>query len=57
MSIPEEIMNELMALPDAKKQEVLDFARYLRIKEEIAVDAVMDSIITENFEAFKELAK
>ena len=57
MSIPDEIMREVHSLPDTKKQEVLNFARYLRIRDEIALDMAMDDIITNNLEAFKELAK
>ena len=54
MSVPEEIMVEVQAMNDMQKREVLDF---LRQKEERELDALMDSIIDENMEAFKELAK
>ena len=57
MSLPEEIMVEVQAMNDMQKREVLDFARFLRQKEERELDALMDSIIDENMEAFKELAK
>jgi len=57
MSLPEEIMHELKSMNDHQKQEVLDFVRFLRMKEEKELDALMDSIIEDNLEAFKELAK
>lgn len=57
MSLPEEIMYELKGLNDFQKREVLDFVRFLRMKEEKELDALMDSIIEENIEAFEELAK
>ena len=57
MSLPEEIMAEVQAMNDMQKREVLDFARFLRQKEARELDALMDSIIDENMEAFKELAK
>lgn len=57
MSLPEEIMAEVQAMNDMQKREVLDFARFLRRKEACELDALMDSIIDENMEAFKELAK
>ena len=57
MSLPEEIMNELEGLNDLQKKEVLDFVRFLRMKEERELDALMDSIIEDNIEAFRELAK
>ena len=57
MSLPEAIMHELKSMNDYQKREVLDFMRFLRMKEERELDALMDSIIDDNLEAFKELAK
>jgi len=57
MSLPEEIMVELEGMNELQKREVLDFVRFLRMKEDRELDALMDSIIDENLEAFKELAK
>ena len=57
MSLPEEIMMEVMQMTDAQKAEVLDFARALRQKEDSDITALMESIVTENEEALKELAK
>lgn len=57
MSLPEEIMTEIEFMNDMQKREVLDFARYLRMKEEKELDALMDRLIDENIEALKELAK
>ena len=57
MSLPEEIMVEVMQMTDAQKAAVLDFARALRRKEDSDITALMESIVTENEEAFKELAK
>ena len=57
MSLVETIMHELKYLNADQQREVLDFVRSLRMKEEKELDALMDSIIEENIEAFKELAK
>ena len=57
MSLPEEIMMEVMRMTDAQKAEVLDFAKALRQKEESDITAMMEAIVTENEEAFRELAK
>ena len=57
MSLPEEIMREVESMNDTQKREVLDFARYLRMKEERELDSLMDEIIEENIEALMELAK
>ena len=57
MSLPEEIMREVESMNDTQKREVLDFARYLRMKEERELDHLMDHLIDENIEALMELAK
>ena len=57
MSLPEEIMREIESMNDAQKREVLDFARFLRAKEEQELDNLMDELIDENIEALMELAK
>ncbi len=57
MSLPEEIMREVESMNDAQKREVLDFARFLRAKEEQELDNLMDELIDENIEALMELAK
>ena len=57
MSLPEEIMLEIESMNDAQKREVLDFARFLRTKEDRELDSLMDELIDENIEALKELAK
>lgn len=57
MGLPEEILRELEVLSDDRRREVLDFARFLRIRDELDTDRLMDQIIDENLEAFKELAK
>ena len=57
MSLPEAIMEEVKKMNDFQKREVLDFVRLLRMKEERELDALMDGIIEDNLEAFKELAK
>lgn len=57
MSLPEEIMIEVMKMSDAQKYEVLDFAKALRLKEQRETTELMEAIVTENEEAFRELAK
>jgi hypothetical protein len=57
VSLPEEIMVELESMNDQQKREVLDFARYLRMKEARELERLMDDLIDENLEALRELAK
>jgi hypothetical protein len=57
MGLPEQIMLELEAMNDNQKREVLDFVRFLRMKEQRELERTMDSLIDENLEALLELAK
>ena len=57
MGLPEEIMDEVMQMTDAQKHEVLDYARALRRKDARELTEMMEAIVTENDEAFRELAK
>ena len=55
MSIPERILEEARDLPE--QQQLLDFALFLKMREDRALDSMMDDIISENLPAFEELAK
>ena len=57
MSLPEQIMLEVMQMTDPQKAKVLAFARALRQKEDRVITALMESIVAENEEAFRELAE
>lgn len=57
MGLPEQIMLELEAMNDNQKREVLDFVRFLRMKEQRELERTMDSLIDENLEALLDLAK
>jgi len=57
MSLTEKVLQEFQKLSDTRKNEVIDFIEYLRLKEEKELDELMDLGIEENMEALKELAK
>lgn len=57
MTLVERIVEETRTMPAAKQQQVLDFALFLKQREQQALEADMDAIIAENLDAFKELAK
>ena len=57
VSLPEQIMLEIMQMTDPQKARVLAFARALRQKEDRDIIALMESIVAENEEAFKALAE
>lgn len=57
MRLAEKLVQEFEKLPEEKKMEVLDFVEFLKQKDRKDKQALMDSIIDENAEALKELAK
>ncbi len=59
MNLDAEIMMEIMQMTDAQKVEVLSFAKVkvLRHKEDLDVSIMMEIVVTENEEAFRELAE
>ena len=57
MNLAEETMVEVMQMTDVQKAEVLDFTKALCQKEDSDITALMESIVSENEEALKELAK
>lgn len=57
MSIPERILQEARELPEQQQRQLLDFALFLKMREERELDSMMDDIISENLPAFEELAK
>lgn len=57
MTLIEQIALEASSLQPKTQQLVLDFITFLKQKEQEALEADMDAIITENLPAWKELAK
>ncbi|MBQ7305764.1 MAG: DUF2281 domain-containing protein [Clostridia bacterium] len=57
MTLAERIAEETRTMPEQAQQQVLDFALFLKQKEENAVMQDIQSIVTENLAAWKELAK
>ena len=57
MTLIEQIALEASSLQPKTQQQVLDFVTFLKQKEQEALEADMDAIITENLPAWKELAK
>ena len=57
MTLVEKIAFEVGTLQPRTQQQVLDFVAFLKQREQIAIEADMDAIITENLPTWKELAK
>ncbi len=57
MTLAEKLLQEFQALPEDKQKQVVDFVELMRNKHQKEIEAMMDDIITQNREAFLELAK
>ena len=57
MTLAEKLIREFEQLSEEKKLEVIDFIEFIKSKEQKRIEALMDTIIEENSEALKELAK
>jgi len=57
MTLAEKLLQDFQELPEEKQRQTIDFVEFLRNKEQKELEAMMDDVITENKEAFLELAK
>jgi uncharacterized protein YfbU (UPF0304 family) len=57
MSLAERFLKDFEELPEDKKKEVIDFIEFLKMRDKNELGKLMDSIIDENREAFKELSQ
>lgn len=57
MTLVERITEETRNMPEQAQQQVLDFALFLKQKEQKKLEADMDAVIEENLIAMKELAQ
>jgi hypothetical protein len=57
MSLAEKLVNDFNELPEDKKIEVIDFVEFLKKKQEVSLEELMDNVIEENKIALEELAK
>lgn len=57
MTLVERITQEAKDLQPQAQQQVLDFVAFLKMKEQKAIEADTEAIVSENLPAWKELAK
>ena len=57
MTLVERITEEARTMTAQAQQQILDFALFLKQKEQRLIESDMDAIISENLPAMKELAK
>ncbi len=57
MTLIERIAEETRTMPEQAQQQVLDFTLFLKQRAQEALESEVDVIISENIEAFTELAK
>lgn len=57
MTLAEKLIGEFEQLTEEKQKEVIDFIEFIKAKEQRDIENLMDTAITENNEALKELAE
>ncbi|HEX3045292.1 MAG TPA: DUF2281 domain-containing protein [Bacillota bacterium] len=57
MSMAEKLLKDFEELPEEKQKEVVDFVEFLKMKSRNEIERLMDRIIDDNQEAFKELSR
>lgn len=57
MNLAEKLIRDFESLSEDKKLEVIDFVDFLKNKDQIKLENMMDLIIVENNEALMELSK
>lgn len=57
MTLVEKLLQQVQELPENKQRQTTDFVDFLRAKEQKELERMMDDVITDNKEAFLELAK
>jgi len=57
MTLAEKLLKVVENISDEKLAEIVDFAEYIRDKEEKETKNLIDSLVDEYDEALKELAK
>jgi len=57
MTLAEKLIGEFEQLTEEKQKEVIDFIEVIKLKEQREIQNLMDNVIAENDEAFKELSK
>ncbi len=57
MTLAEKLIKDFEQLTEEKKKEVIDFVEFVKAKEQRDIENLMNTVIAENKEALKELAK
>ena len=57
MSLADRFLKDFEELPEDKKKEVIDFIEFLKMRDKNELAKLMDAIIDDNREAFKELSQ
>ena len=57
MTLSERLLQTFNVLPEDKKQQEIDFVEFIKAKNQIELENLMNTIIDENYEALKELGK
>ena len=57
MTLVDKLLRDFNELPEDKQREVVDFVEFLKTKVRKDLGSMMDDVISENYEALRELGK
>lgn len=57
MNLSEKLLNTFEGLSETSKNEVINFVEYMKAKEDKRMESLINKIVDDNIEAFKELGK
>lgn len=57
MTLAEKLLRDFEELPEGKQRQVVDFVESLRTKVRNDLSSIMDEVISENYDALRELSK
>ena len=57
MTLVDKLLRDFNELPEDKQREVVDFVEFLKTQVRDDLGSIMDDVISENYEALRELGK
>lgn len=57
MTLVDKLLRDFNELPEDKQREVVDFVEFLKTKVRKDLGSMMDDVISENYDALRELGK
>ncbi len=57
MTLVDKLLRDFKEIPEDKQREVVDFVEFLKAKVKNDLGSMMDDVISENYDALRELGK